>query len=97
MIQGQVTTTNINQNKDTIGILIPNQKNRVKISQYADDSNLFLKNQESVKNVLKFLKTLNKAIGTTTNLEKTTVLPIKIDHTDKIQNITQKITINKQL
>ena len=73
------------------------KKNQAKISQYADDTNLFLKNQESVKNVLKFFKTLNKAIGTTINLKKATVLPINIDHTDKIQNITPKITINEQL
>ena len=35
-----------------------------------NDSNLFLKNQESVTNVLRFFENLSKAIGTTTNLEK---------------------------
>ena len=35
-----------------------------------NDSNLFLKNQESVTNVLRFFENLSKAIGTTINLEK---------------------------
>lgn len=52
MIQGEVTTTNINQNKDLTGANIPNQIKQVKISQYADVSNFLLKNQESVNNVL---------------------------------------------
>ena len=52
MIQGEVTTTNINQNKDLTGTNIPNQIKQVEISQYADDSNFLLKNQESVNNVL---------------------------------------------
>ena len=94
--QGQVTTTNINQNKNILGIHIPNQRNQVKISQYADDSNFFLKNQESVRNVLKFFQNLNKATGTTINLEKTTVLPIKTNDTEQIRKITPKITIKEQ-
>ena len=70
MIQGQITTNNINRNKNIIETHIPNQKNKVKISQYADDSNLSLKNQESVNKVLTFIQNLNKATGTTINLEK---------------------------
>ena len=56
VVQGQVTTTDIKQNKDIIGLHVPNQKQSVKISQYVDDSNFFLKNQESVKNVINFFK-----------------------------------------
>ena len=41
VIHGHVTTTNINQNNNITGIYIQNQKNQVKISQYADDSNFF--------------------------------------------------------
>ena len=63
VIQGQVTTNNINRNKNIIGIHIPNQKNQVKLSQYADDSNFFLKNQESVNNVLTFFQNLRRATG----------------------------------
>ena len=96
VIQGQVTTNNINRNKNIIGIHILNQKNQVKLSQYADDSNFFLKNQESVNNVLTFFQNLRKASGTTTNLEKTSVFPINTENTEQLQKITPKITIKKQ-
>ena len=96
VIHGQVTTTNINQNNNITGIYISNQKSQVKISQYADDSNFFLKNQESVNNVLKLFYNLNKATGTTMNLEKTTVLPINTENTEQLQKLTPKITIKKQ-
>lgn len=56
MVQGQITSTDINQNKYIIGLHVPNQKQSVKISQYVDDSNFFLKNQESVKNVTNFFR-----------------------------------------
>ena len=42
----------------------------MKISQYADDSNFLLKEQESVQNVIKYFENLQKAAGTTINLEK---------------------------
>ena len=83
-----------------MGINIPNQKEQIRISQYADDSNFFLKRQESVENVLKFFENLNKATGATINLEKTTVLPINTDNTKQIQEITPNplipITIKEQ-
>ena len=63
VIQGQITTTNIKQDKTITGINIPNQKEQIKISQYAGDFNFFLKNQESVKKVLTFFENLNKATG----------------------------------
>ena len=40
---------------------IPNPKEQVKISQYADNSNFFLRNEESVKKALTFFQNLNKA------------------------------------
>ena len=92
VIQGEVTTIKINNNKSITDIHISNKIKQLKISQYADESNLFLKNQESV-NVLNFFEKLNKTTGTTINLEKTTVLPINTDHISQIQNNTQKITI----
>ena len=58
VIQGELTTQNINKDQNIIGITIPNQTKKLKISQYADDSNFFLQNQESVQNVLYFFKKL---------------------------------------
>ena len=92
VIQGEVTTKNINNDNTIIGPKIPNSKKQLKISQYADDSNFFLQNQESVKNVLKYFQKLKEATGATINLEKTTVLPI---NTDITTNLPTGITIKK--
>ena len=96
VIQSQITTTNIKQDKTITGINILNQREQVKILQYADDSNFFLKNQESVQQVITFFQNLNKATGATINLEKTTVLPINTDNTKQIQEITPPITVKEQ-
>lgn len=42
VVQGEVTTTNINQNENIEGIRIPNNTKQVKIGQYADDSNFLI-------------------------------------------------------
>lgn len=52
--QGEITKTNINKNIK--GIKIPNNTKEIKILQYANDSNFFLTEQKSVKNVLHFFK-----------------------------------------
>ena len=95
VIQGQITKINIKNDTNIAGINIPNQKEETRISQYADDSKFFLKNQQSVKNVLTFFENLNKATGATINLEKTTVLPINTDNIKQIQEITPSITVKK--
>lgn len=77
VIQGEVTTSNINKNKSISVIQIPNKTNQIKISQYAER---FL----SVTNVLRFFENLGKAIGTTINLEKKTILPINTNDTSQI-------------
>ena len=70
VIQREVTTSNINTNKSITGIHIPNKTKQIKISQYGDDSKLFLKHQESAANVLRFFEILNKATGTAIKLWK---------------------------
>ena len=85
VIQGEVTTININNNNSIKGIHIPNKTKQTKISQYADDFNLFVKNQESLNKLLQFFEKLNKATGITINLEKTTVLPINTEDTAQIK------------
>ena len=93
VIQGEVTSKNINNDNTIIGLKIPNSKKQLKISQYADDSNFFLQNQESVKNVLKYFQKLKEATSTTINLEKTTVLPI---NTNITTNLPTEITMKDQ-
>ena len=68
VIQGEVTTKTINNDKTIIGLQIPNYKKQLKISQYADDSNFFLQNEESVKNVLKYFQKLKQATGENINI-----------------------------
>ena len=58
VIQGEITTQNINKDQNIMEITIPNQRKQLKISQYADDSNFFLQNEESVKNVLNYFQKL---------------------------------------
>ena len=85
VVQEEVTTININQDESISGIKIPNKKQEIKVSQYADDSNFLLATQKSVENVIKLFQKLQKATGATINLEKTTILLINTDQTSYIQ------------
>ena len=85
VIQGEVTTVNINKNENIKGIKIPNNNKEIKISQYVDDSNFLLTEQESIKLVINFFEKLNKATGSTINLEKNKVLPINTVQTSYIE------------
>ena len=80
VIQGEVTTENINNDNTIIRLKIQNFKKQLKILQYADDSNFFLQDQYSVTNVIKYFQKLQKATGATINFEKTTVIPINTDN-----------------
>ena len=93
VIQREVTTVNINKNKNTKGIKIPNNNKEVKISQYVEDSNFLLTEQESIKFVINFFEKFNKAPGSCINLEKTKVLPTNTDQTSYIQKHEKNITI----
>ena len=91
---GQVINLNIKSNDKIVGYPIPNQKENIKLSQYADDTNLFVLTEQSIIETLNFFKQYNLATGTTINISKTKITPLanaKIYNIDKkIQNI--KIT-----
>ena len=93
VIQGEVTAKNINNDNTIIGLKIPNSKKQLKILQYADDSNFFLQDQNSVKNVIKYFQKLQNATGATINFEKTTVILI---NTDNSSNLSKQIKIKEQ-
>ena len=93
VIQSEITTQNINKDTNILGLAIPNQKEQLKLSQYADDSNFFLKNENSVKNVITYFQKLQKATGSTINYEKTTVLPI---NTMESTNLPKEIKIKQR-
>ena len=67
-----------------------------KISQYTDDSNFFLKKQDSITDVLNFFEILKKATGATINLEKAILLPINTDITLQIQTTNPRFSIKEQ-
>ena len=96
VIQGEVTAININNNQNIKGIKIPNNNKEIEICQYADDSNFLLTEQKSIEPVIGFFQKLNKATGSTINLEKTRVLPINTDQTSEIQKHEKNITILEQ-
>ena len=79
VIQGEITTTNINQDDNITGIKISNYVKPIKLSQYADDSNFLLKEQKSAEKVMSFFQKLSKASGATINFEKTKILTINTD------------------
>ena len=60
VVQGEITTTNINQDKNIKGIKIPNYTKQIKLSEYADDSNFLLTEQKSAEKVMNFLKNFTK-------------------------------------
>ena len=93
VIQGEVRTKNINNDNTIIGLKIQNSKKQLRISQYADDSNFSLQDQNSVKNVIKYSQKLKNARGATINFEKTAVIPI---NTDTTSNLPKQITIKEQ-
>ena len=95
VIQREVTTVNINKNRNTKGIKIPNNNKEVKISQYVEDSNFLLTEQESIKFVINFFFFFNKAPGSSINLEKTKVLPTNTDQTSYIQKHEKNIILER--
>ena len=94
--QGEVTTLNVNQNKNIKGTKIPNKTNEIKINQYADDSNFLLTEQESVEKVIEYFQKLKKVTGATINLEKTKLLAINTDKTNNIKNQLPNIATLEQ-
>ena len=94
IINGEVVNLNIKNNDKIVGYPIPNQKENIKSSQHADDTNLFALTEQSIIETLNFFKQYNLATVATINISKTKITPLanaKIYNIDKkIQNI--KIT-----
>ena len=55
-------------NKKIVGYSIPNQKENLNLSQYADDTNLFVITEESIVEILNFFKKYEIATGATINI-----------------------------
>ena len=96
VVQAEIAKINISKNQNIIGLKIPNKSKEIKISPYAHDSNFYLKNQESVINVIKFFEKLHLATGSTINEEKTKMLHINTDNTNILEQELPDLTIKQQ-
>ena len=87
IINGEVTNLNIKNNEKIVGYPIRNQKENTKLSQYVDDTNLFILTEQSIREILKFFEQDNLATRTTINISsKTAIKPLanaKIFNMDK--------------
>ena len=59
----------------------------MKLSQYVDDTNIFVLTEQSIIETLNFFEQYNLAIGATINISKTTIKPLV---NPKIFNIGKK-------
>ena len=87
IINGEVINLNIKNNEKIVGYSIRNQKENTKLSQYDDDTNLFILTEQSIREILKFFEQYNLATGATINISsKTAITPLanaKIFNMDK--------------
>ena len=72
IINGEVINLYIKNNK-ILEYPIPNHKENTKLSQYANDTNLFVLTKQSIIKILNFFKQCSLAAGTTINFSKTTI------------------------
>ena len=74
-----------------MGYPTPNQKEDLKLFQYADDINFFIIIEDSIVKILKFFKQYKIETGAIIIISKTTITPLanaKINNLDKkIKNI----------
>ena len=90
IINGEVINLNVKNNDKIVGYPILNQKESTKLSQYADNTNLF---ELAVHNRnLNFFEQYNMATGTTINISKTTITPLA---NAKICKIDKKYKMSK--
>ena len=75
-----------------MGYPIPNQKENTKLSQYANNTNLFVLAEQSILEMLNFFEQYSLATGTTINISKTSITLLA---NPKIYNIDKKYKISK--
>ncbi len=100
----QILYLMVNQNKVFKGIRIHDKE--IKISQYADDTTLFLKDQSEVPKALEIIKDFSQVSGLSVNISKCEILSLKnLDKTsicgiqlkDVINYLGVKISINSNM
>ena len=66
---------NIKPNDKNVGYPIPNQKEDLTFSLYAADTNVLVITDESIVEILNFLKQYEIANGTTINISRAVITP----------------------
>ena len=87
IINGEVINLNIKSNEKIVGYPMPNEKEKLKLSQYADDTKYFVVTEESIIQTLNFFKKYEIATGAAINISETKVTPLA---NVKIYNLDQK-------
>ena len=88
IINNEIINLNIKANKKVVGYPIPNQKQSLKLSQYADDTSFFVVTEESIIQILLFFRKYEIATGATINLSKTKITTLA---DAELYNLDQKI------
>ena len=81
VIVAEILSINIRQNESIKGVNISNYE--ITVAQMADDTTLFLKDNESINNVLKTLHHFGKCAGLKLNKEKTKVIKLGVSQKDQ--------------
>ena len=84
---GVAISLSIKPNEKIVGYPMPNEKEKLKLSQYADDTKYFVVTEESIIKTLNFFKKYEIATGATINISETKVTPLA---NVKIYNLAQK-------
>ena len=79
---------NIKPNDKNVGYPIPNQKEDLTFSLYAADTNVLVITDESIVEILNFLKQYEIANGTTINISRAVITPLA---NPKLYNLEKKI------
>ena len=88
IINNEIINLNIKANKKVVRYPIPNQKQSLKLSQYADATNFFVVTEESIIQILLFFRKYEIATGAIINLSKTKITALA---DAKLYNLDQKI------
>ena len=88
IVNGELINLNIKSNEEIVRSPIPNQKEDLKLSQYADVTNLFIITEKSIAGILNLFEKYEIATGATINTSKTITTPLA---NAKIYNLYKNI------
>ena len=66
----------LREDPDLVGLQIPGIEEKIIVSMFADDTNLYLKNQDCMDHVQTLLNKWCHASGAKFNIEKTEIIPL---------------------